>query len=349
MKNLILPLLLSAFSFSLAGDLLNSSMRPRMGEVVREHKDYSPDAGIPIKLNNLRFEEFLRTLGKDAPEFIVELENAYPGATFAFIGRDTQTIADVVDTFYNSIGQKNRVAYVAFSKPTAEALGDGEIASYMKSFGLDLNEVSSEKPFILIDTVSSGATIDNVLISGRQGRQILNGIYRAWIKKGKDPSDLLDKVNMIALRVSTFDSNDEHNKERYGKIDDIKKIHKKNAKNLKAGIPNDRLGYDFVLPIIKDSSRKFNESGYTHYTGEWHGKFGKPRRDARGRYVPAPGAASTDEERKSILWLQNQIIDLVFSDGFRQKVLKEAKDKDVVFTGFELQDKQVCSRVFKKR
>lgn len=326
-----LTVVLQHVAFGASEDILNQALRPQVLQTLEDHPGYRPEQGVPTAGGRLNFAHFVGVIKSAGPRFLVKLEGAYPGAKFAFMGRDTQTLADVTDAFYQSIGQKDRVVQIGVSKPTLVGLSDEQILNYLKSFGLDLDKIDSKsKPFILVDTVSSGELIDGVLISGRQGRSLLQVIYSHWIKTGRDPEILLKKVNMIALQVSTFKVNDASNQQRYRDINDVEGTQKLNAAMLTQPPPDlSKIGFNFVIPLLKDKDF-FNESGYDHYTGTWHDKFQPPKVEGTQLTVN-PGAPSNVALRKSVLWMQHQIIDIVSDPAFRENVKSLANAEHVPF------------------
>jgi hypothetical protein len=323
-KFLLATILMSANAYA-QSELLNNPLRPRISEVLDYHEGYQPEQRVPLSGDRLNYGHFRNAIMDGAPQFIAKLEKAYPGATYAFMGRDTQVISDVVEAFYLSIGQQNRVVQIGASKTTFQGLSDQDTVEYLKYFGLDLDKVDESKPFILVDTISSGEVIDGVLISGRQGRHLLQVLYQEWINRGRNPVDLLNKVNMVGMQVSTFKTGEIGNTERYmdvTRIGNIEEINRANAFKFFRQQTTSRMGLDFVLPLIPDTQMVFNESGYDHYTGAWHDRFQPPLRTEEGM-VPNPGPLTHELYRKSILWLQHQVIDIVGDVNFHRRVEQE--------------------------
>ena len=345
---LVFYILMSTIAFGQEKKLLDNPMRPKLVEVLESHPSSEVISGIPYVGGRLAYQHFKNAIALGAPQLIVKLENTFPGATFAFLGRDTQVIADVVDGFYQSIGQRNRVVQVGISKPTLVGLKDKDIELYLKYYGLDLDKIKNSKGFIFVDTVSSGEVIDGERVSGRQGRQLLQVLYNAWIKRGNDPSELISKLNMVALRVSTFKSDDPGNTKRYRDISQFNEINKLNSQFFKIdGHDTNKIGMDFILPLIKDTPELFNESGYDHFTGAWHEKYLPPLKTKMG-YLPQPGSLTHIVYRQSILWLQHQVIDIVSSLEFRQKIKNEADKIGLRFYNLKLDQPLVsCRKVYK--
>lgn len=327
-----LATVLSVHAISIA-EVLESSLRPTINEIRKMHPNYKPEEGIPYSGSKLNYSHFRDALRLGAAQFIVKLESAYPGATFAFLGRDTQTISDIVEAFYLSIGEENRVVRIGVSSPTLAELSNEQIVTYLEYFGFNLKNVNENRPFILIDTVSKGAENDQgILVSGRQGRRLIQAVYEAWVSDPKNnPKDILKYFNMIGLQVSTFDTSNIHNQARYGPLSDLKKIYDTNKQLLINQTAETRsFGDNLVIPLIPDTRELFNESGYDHYTGAWHNKFGPPIVDGK-RLLPNTGSLTHPTIRNSILWLQHQIIDIVKDPNFKREVENYAKKNNVRF------------------
>lgn len=255
---------------------------------------------------------FVDTLIASGPALIANLEKAFPNATFAFVGRDSQLIGDLVEAFYLSIGQKGRVARVGMSKPTLAdpSFNDEDLLEYLGTLGLDIHEIEQRNPFIFIDTISQGY--------GRQARYLTSTVYDAHHQMtGRPVGSLLRKVNIVGLVVSTFNGerNDLHTlpqlfareEQRYlsGQVEDLFEGHK--------------------IPTFPETIPLCNESGYEHYTYAWHGTFGPFSRDAHGKIVPTPGPASPDQIKMIILAAQRQIHGAVNTAGFRHAVMATAQ------------------------
>lgn len=87
-------------------ELLNRNNRPTIQDVITAFDNNLPP--------NNPFSTFIEDLNIDAVRksaitSIVELEYAYPGAIYAFLGRDASRMADIFETFYLVHQMPNRV------------------------------------------------------------------------------------------------------------------------------------------------------------------------------------------------------------------------------------------------
>lgn len=343
-NNLIFILSLFFVQIALANTtLLKSKTRPSIATIQENYAALSIADENLVRDDRFNLNHFKTALIKDAPQFIVKLEKAHPEATFLFLGRDTQLIADVVDAFYLSIGQPNRVKQVGVSGPTLAGLNNKEVLSYLSQYGLSIENIKASKtPLILVDTISKGDVFDGALISGRQGRHILQIIYKEWIDLGHDPKELLKKVNMIGMQVSTFREGNSDNNYRYSGIQKTDAIHAENAKRFGASDFNvEKIGHNLMLPLISDTKTLFNEAGYDHYTATWHDKFQEPRKKG-SKLIQNPGELMPLNYRWSVLWMQKHIVESVFTEDFKSQVLQMGLKNDVVFKDFSSQTEVVA-------
>ena len=339
-NNLIFILSLFFVQITFANSvLLKSKTRPSIATIQENYAALSIADENLVGDDRFNLNDFKTALIKDAPQFIVKLEKAHPEATFLFLGRDTQLIADVVDAFYLSIGQPNRAKQVGVSGPTLAGLNNKEVLSYLAQYGLSIeNSKASNTPLILVDTISKGDVFDGALISGRQGRHILQIIYKEWIDLGYDPKELLKKVNMIGMQVSTFREGNSDNNYRYSAIEKTNAIHVENAKRFNASSFNaEKIGHNLMIPLISDTKSLFNEAGYDHYTATWHDKFREPRKKG-SQLIQNPGELMPLNYRWSVLWMQKHIVENVFTEDFKSQVLQMGLKNGVIFKDFSSQN-----------
>jgi hypothetical protein len=298
--------------------LLYSSTRPTMLE-VREQLDEIEDInGIPIQMSGLRdgpdgnVKWWLSNLVEFAPRFIAAAEKTFPGATWAFIGRDVQAWADLFEAFYFTLGQKDRVVRIGMSRETLASIKPGEtnpVLPFLKNHGFSLENIGAQPPFIFIDTISKG--------SGRQGRTLLAHIYEQFVNEGKNPALLLDKFNMLGMLVRTFEGT-ENPFQNAPKILEEQKVLFSTLKTFPDFFKN------FRIITYQEPGRYSNESGYEHFTGAWHGKFGPFVMQADGSVDAPPGMVSDEPVRQTILWFQKQLWKEVSDPKFLTKVKKAA-------------------------
>ncbi len=308
-------------------DLVDKPTRPTIGE-IKEVADQLP-RNIPYPhflverhSHTVDFEKWLAIMKQEAPEFIATLEKSFPGATWAFIGRDMQAIADLVESFYESIGQHGRVVRLDCSSPTFIRASPNDIVDYVTEHGFSLKTFKTDHPFILVDAVSGGY--------GSQGRQIIDAVYSKYRSQGGKPAELLRKFNFLGLIVSTF--NNAKNKPNPVKqfderIRDLEYYYLTHSKKFV------KFGEKFWIWTY-EAKNDFNESGYYHFVGGWHGQFGSFQRDKEGKVFTEPLNNSPDytkELRFSVMRFQRDLIEMSSALEFLERVKGAAKEMGYEF------------------
>lgn len=307
--------------------LLDSLERPTVEQILanqkelakfpRKHTLTSADRYLGNGHASLAFNYtyWLDSLLAGGPKFIAQIEKAFPGATWAFMGRDSAVLADMVEAFYLYIGQKNRVVRVGMSKETLSKSSAEQFEKYIEELGFDFNDLHNKNPFILIDTVSSGF--------GRQGRALLKIAYARHAKEGGHPAELLNMFNMIGVVVSTFNDQEFPISRSETYLEQMKvKI---------ANTPNAQIDFDSEqLLTYNEQKDYFGEAGYEHYTGAWHQSF-KGLIATNGRVSAQPGKLLDEKYRINVLQFQLDIIERVMTDEFLERVRQEADDIDFKF------------------
>lgn len=265
----------------------------------------------------------------NAPKMIATFERSFPGATWAFIGRDMSIFADLFEAFYLSIGQQSRVVRIGMSSGTLEGMTDERALSFLKAN--KFNE-HAEHPYVFVDAISRGG--------GRQGRTLVQAIYNRLAHTKEDATRLSWYINFIGMKVSTTAIDDNPVDQAYLQlrtIDTNKLFHS-------------RRDVFNVLKIFTYSDGRdskddrylgMNEAGYSHWTGAWHGPYGplKDRDDGSISASPLPmqllNVKNYDVEvrkiREAVLLYQAHVIWAARSNDFRARVVAEARDLNYIF------------------
>lgn len=268
----------------------------------------TPGKGV-IELQN-DFPTWYQQVIQGAPRMLACFEKTFPGAKWAFIGRDTAPIADFFDAFYQSLGQTDRVARIPMSSETLESLNtDGATLSLLAKSGLDVTQLSSMKhPYILVDAISKKG--------GTQGRHLLDAIFKPY--RGKHAM-LSRYINFIGLRVSTTEL-------PYQDVCNGYQILNSNEYSQAAALgsfhPGLILSYDDLRPA--HTFVGINEAGYTHWVGAWHGPYGESRAVGNQWTLPEPGEPTDSILRKYVLDYQAHLILAAQSPHLLQKVQQAA-------------------------
>lgn len=305
--------------------LLSQRQRPTMAEVEKLVEEFKFPSNIPVDANwisqngydsRIDIKAWTKILLDYAPHVIAKLEATYPDAVWVFLGRDGMAFADVLEAFYLSIGEKNRVIRFGVSKASMGTLTKKAVLANFKRLGYDIDSATKNKSpaLIFVDTVSSG--------NGRQGRQILSTIYSYLLKGHKiDFKKLIRKINMVGLVVSTHGGGHlpvEDQSTYYSNYDQL-------IDSLPARIQSaSQLAQQHTFMSIQQAQLDANESGYTHYIGAWHDSFGGVAK-SKGNYEIAIGKQFAPEMKLSILWTQAEIWRAVKSESFLKSVNSERK------------------------
>jgi hypothetical protein len=270
-------------------NLLKQPTRPTVLQIKELLTHWTPaplqnETRLPKDVDKLRldlqnnFPVWYSALISGGPQMIATFENAFPGATWAFIGRDMAIIADLFEAFYRSIGQTERVARIGMSRGTLKGLTSDLGTRLLESHGLKIQ--AGMHPFILVDAVSRGG--------GRQGRFLLNSVYATRRDKWSS-ADLLPYFNFIGLRVLTtqipFRS----------LVNAQERIQNHQNTLINSTTPLDFNRYEifsYVDNHVVDRVIGTNEAGYSHWTGAWHGSYG-PVILANGEVLASIGTPSS--------------------------------------------------------
>lgn len=272
---------------------------------------------------------------RESPRMIAEFEKAFPGATLAFIGRDMALIADIFEAYYTSIGQPERVVRIDVSSKTFEHITADQMVAYLKQKGAE----NSNKPFILVDTISKG--------NGRQGRALLQAWYRYQQGQGVKISDEIRRVNMIGLEISATDPQIAKNS-----LSNVREILQAEQQAYETD-PN-RSITDHKILIFKDKRPMgthlgINEVGYEQWTGSWHEPFGEVYVDG-GELKTRVGGLRAPTMRQAVIAFQTQILRQMTTPSFHQRVqeaLREGSDSTarIVAEPKKIEKKSMWGRV----
>ena len=269
------------------------------------------------------FGTWLEQILKEAPHMIASFEQAFPGATWAFIGRDTALIADVFEMFYSSIGQIDRVVRLQVSKATFQNASDKELVEYLTQKGA----LVTQHPFILVDVISTGG--------GQQARSLLSAWYRSRNKEGVPLYQLVRSFNIIGLTTRTTPESP-----LLKSLSDAQLTLETEESTYSHSAPERGLENIQTQRILmykdqrtEQSHLGINESGYEQSTGAWHDTYGKFQRshwDPRW-IVTKEGSEAPLKIREGILAMQSQLQLAIDSNNFLHKVQLEAREKDYEF------------------
>jgi hypothetical protein len=230
---------------------------------------------------------------------IAQLEYLFPGATIAPLGRDAAILGDIVDAFYQSIGQQGRVQRLNASTSSFKNDPNGTLAlEFLKSNGLNLDRDYQGPPFIIFDRTSYSAN--------SQTTQLINAGYRAYAAEHGEVESLLRRFNL----VSSHDGNQSKMMPLTNKasIDNYFKAVETHVRQTKSS-PSHVIGLGTTLV---DSPA-------------WHDTFGAFYNEGN-RIVTRPGTLANEQIRRSVLAEMHLAIKIVSSPEFLERVKAQARE-----------------------
>lgn len=272
--------------------LLSMENRPTIADMKRHLSPWPRKNPFKGRDNYGRIARF----SDDFPTVIVNFERAFPGATFAGLGRDSALIGDLLDAFYRSIGQVGRVVRLNASGGSFHGASQGTLVSFMKSAGLDLENIGEAPPFIIFDQTSYSRWYNQM----SQSRALVYAGYQTYARMGGDPKDLVRKFNLISN--GNYSAND---------------IKHTNVEAFLSSLEN-RVGASGPDAVLLNPARLYG------YSSEWHGSFGAFSDTGSGP-VARVGPANSESVRQAILWELFEAIRILERPSFLKKVKSVSK------------------------
>ncbi len=261
---------------------------------------------------------------QNAAIIIASMERAFPGATYLGLGRDVALLTDLLDGFYQSIGQPNRVRRLDASGPsfphyynatTESSQNDRELLfDFLRSNGLSFEKMNDDYPFVVFDVTSWRST--------SQSRQLIRAAYQSYSLQGGDLKKLYDRVNFVGISMS---GGTESNVIKPSlNIEQLKESERSH-------ITTEGPVHPFYLPKVTSSLT---------YTTGWHEMFGPFHRTADGRVSTTPGA-DVPSAHETILGEMFDVMKIVRDPTFIDLVKKAALE-----LGYEFPLKRTESLTF---
>lgn len=286
-------------------DLLALPHRPTVAEIKNAFGGQLPEAnpfGTPTGQTQVRVTQ-------NAPVVIAMFEKLYPGATFAPLGRDSVFLGDVIDAFYQSLGQ-DRVRRVSASGNSLTGKPD-DIVDFLKDAGFDISRLKVAYPFVMFDQTNWS--------SDSQSTAYVRAVARECKNRGCDPYLLFEKFDFI----NTGATNKMYAKNVFSPTFDLKEFQ---AKNREAIAKSGQIKELVSVPVDK---------GLT-YTTEYHGTFDKFKRQGDGSIIAKPGAMSSNSIRLQILADVFAAAQAVSKPSFLAAVDEEARKLGYKFPRFRV-------------
>lgn len=241
-------------------------------------------------IEDVRLDDFKEFV----PNFIASVEKAFPGAIYMPLGRDSAMLGDVVDAFYQSIGQQGRVRRLNASGTSFQGADESTVLGFLQSNGFDSEKVLEGPPLIIFDYTSYG--------ENSQSRQLIRAGYMDFMRKHGNVKRLVYKFNLVSTQGGTpIEIDAELNAERFLNQEN-KVVNENGPKN-----------------ILSAGGRGL------HYTLEWHDTFHGFERRKNGMVIARPGAQSDQDKRQWILASLYEIVNFASAPSFLRAVRAEAR------------------------
>lgn len=294
--------------------LLAHANRPTVAEIMDANMDRVHDsAGVHdsywkalVHFASSLFGKsgFLESHGLRLATVIASFEKAYPGLTYAFLGRDSAFLADAVEAFYLAHGQIGRVVRLNASGNSINPANSNELLAFLRQNGFRPTAGGLERPYIIIDRTSYGL--------GSQSRRLLSAGYMSLLQTGASPDRLMRQFAVVNL-------GSDNNGVEMGP--DIERDFFRRLKFLS--------GYRKSVahePITGPSTHLRISAGGLIDTAFWHDTFGKFEIAASGGLVAKPGAPMPEKQREESLEMIVEAVRAVSSDEFMAMVQRVARE-----------------------
>ena len=247
----------------------------------------------------------------NAPAVIAVFEKAFPGATFAPLGRDSVFLGDIFDAFYTHLGQKRivRASASGASRTTAD-----DSADFIQGLGLDLEHLQTSRPFVMFDQTNFKSTSQSV--------SYLKAIYARCQKiPNCHLEELVEKFNFL----NTGPARNMYAENVIDENFDIAEFLTKVKKSITFYGPNAIMSVAAHTDLV--------------YTAEYHETFTKFFKSPDGKVTTHAGAMNSDAQRLQILADVFAAAQVVSSPSFLADVKIQAKIR-----GYNFPEKRIISQ-----
>lgn len=270
-------------------DLLQQERRPTIAEVSNALA-LQPNSDI-LRLSD-HWNQMFRKVGKDLPKLIAMLEGLVPGARYFALGRDVVNAADVLEAYFHSIGQADRVGRIPLSRESFP-LTQSDIESVLEGAGMRFDELGV-RPQIIFDVTRLGLK--------SQSTQVLRAAFQRGINQGISAEDLAGKL----LVASTLCGQYYYLSTREQFVLDQRQL------ITTYGYPAIPLNISLAAPWKNNNA--------------WHKRFGSLHQGKSGFLEGTPGKAAGLELKKQILATQARLILTVRDSKIVEEVKAQARE-----------------------
>ncbi len=299
--------------------LVNQDHRPTVAEVIEAFKQWprsnifvevAGERGFPINTAQRYQDDAKATL--DAGIIgVAKLEKAFPGAVFAFLGRDSVQISEVFEVIYRSFFKgERRVFRLNASTASFSGTTDEIMWQFVSTNGLT-EDLLFRRPYIMLDATSFGTRINKGQVTpSSQSTYVTHGAYSHFVEAGIPPHELVRWINFVDVRNSSYGFEIDATSES------LDQYFEQAEQQLKDN--PERLMIENILKVPELSSYS--------YSLEWHPSFGQLTMDPDGVMRGAIGGGGAPQTRLQILATVYSLVEEAKSRNILQELVTAAKE-----------------------
>jgi hypothetical protein len=283
--------------------LISSDVRPTPAEIMSKKQHFA-------NINPKEFGNLANLYGRDIPIVIVSLEKAFPGGTYAFLGRDMDLVADAVEAFYLSIGQKDRVQRIRFSTPSMQGATPQLITDFLIQSGLNADPEVHKPPMVIVDYTS--------FAGGSQSTTIVKKTLKELENRGVPAYDVMNRLNIATIHARPTPR-------IYNIINmPIEEIDEKlEAQNMR-WMARHNIDAIFQIPVNSIA-----------YGSEWHDRYGPIVRNADGLLETKTSNYFSYQTKELVYEKMAAAIMIATTKNFKRSVTELAVENSVQIAGLD--------------
>lgn len=290
--------------------LLNQPSRPTMAQIV----ELLTQNQVPtLFLENQSYDtQFIKLAEKIGPDVIAQFEKIFPGMNYAALGRDAVLLGDMLDAYYQSIGQMDRIYRINASGASLTGNPD-DLVDFVKHQTKFDSKKSEEYPGLVI--FDSTRWEDHSKHTS-QSKLFMDAVYKACLAHPDcHPDMLLEKFNFLNVGAQRPDM---YKRNIYSSNFNLYNFHVDLVEDLiKGNSPTKIMSLSIPLKFI--------------YSDPFHDTFQKLTRYPDGQIYALPGKLKDESERRSVIRTQIALYHSVTNHYFNEKVLLHAQQYNYVF------------------
>ncbi len=265
--------------------LEKSRHRPTTAEILNQ----GFEALLPMEKFPLEQDDNVKAIEQGLPDLIAGLEKAYPGAIFAFLGRDMSLTANGMEAVYYAYGEQDRIRYINLSTPIFEKMTTYQMALYLKSLGLS-DKKDEPRSFVIVDYTSMGAQ--------SQSTQLATAAVSLLRWAGFNDEEIVDRFNVMTLQS------------KWNAWDPLK-LAPKLIQQMKRKQVKELESEDVFSSIMRTSEDRRGMA----YSSEWHGTFDSIKKEEAG-LVPTASVIHSRSNRAEVYEEITTLIRQVLSQSY---------------------------------